>query len=165
MPDLTCERLRELLHYNPRTGVFKWRVDGYRKTKAGDVAGCFSHGYWQIGIQYRGYRAHRLAWLYMTGEWPPAQIDHKDRDRANNKWTNLRLATNVQNARNTLLRSHNTSGVTGVSWREDKQRWRARIHVEGREHVLGSFMTRREATIARRAAEKKHFGTFAPRIK
>src|SRR5260370_40019772 len=96
--ELTQERLHSLLDYDPDSGVFRWKCScdhGRRgRRSAGDVAGGWAGGrnsaYWMIGIDYRRYLAHRLAWFYVHGEWPPHQIDHIDLDKTNNTLVNLR---------------------------------------------------------------------------
>jgi hypothetical protein len=159
---LTAKLLRKLLHYDPDTGIFLWKEGLYQSVKVGSVAGTFSHGYWQIGIDYKKYRAHRLAWLYMTGSWPKRNIDHKDKNRAHNAWSNLREATHSQNSINMKPRVDSMSGKTGVSWRPQRGTWRARINVNGVELTLGHYRDFDEAKAAREAAEVKFFGEFAP---
>jgi len=105
--------------------------------------------------------AHRLAWLYMTGSWPNSDIDHEDRDRSNNAWRNLRLATKQQNARNRTITSNNTSGVKGVSWDKEKQRFQARLGCSGKNIHVGYFSTLAEAATARHAAATEAYGEFA----
>src|ERR1700761_6742388 len=111
MAIITHAELLRILHYEPVTGEFRWRVKHSRKVIAGRVAGHPSKtlGYMMIGINGRVYYAHRLAWFYMTGLWP-SQVDHRDGDRLNNKWENLRLATHGQNVLNAKRAKNNTSG-------------------------------------------------------
>jgi hypothetical protein len=97
---LTAERLRELLDYDPETGRFIWRKDHptAKHIKAGSVAGTKNgRGYWVIGVAGAKYVAHRLAWLYVTGEWPAHLVDHENGDRLDNRFANLREATDSQN--------------------------------------------------------------------
>jgi hypothetical protein len=88
MTELTAERLRELLNYDPDTGVFTWRVRPVHSHRVGDIAGSVrtTRGYRLIGVAGRVYKAHRLAWLYMMGEWPKDQIDHINRDPSDNRF-------------------------------------------------------------------------------
>src|SRR4051812_10516942 len=111
---LTQERLKELLSYDPLTGVFLWLEDRGGK-RAGDVAGCEKRVYTLISVDDQIYRAHHLAWLYMTGEWPDPFVDHRDLNKHNNIWTNLREATKSQNQANIGLIKSNKSGFKGVS--------------------------------------------------
>ena len=92
---LTLERLKTLLHYDPETGLWTWRVNKGR-VKAGSIAGCSTRGYWVLRVDQHNYLSHILAWFYMTGEWPEHEVDHRDLDKGNNHWDNLRPATDVQ---------------------------------------------------------------------
>jgi hypothetical protein len=142
---LTAQRLRALLNYDTETGVFTWRVSRGHIAK-GSVAGNINgDGYWQIGVNYSRYQAHRLAWLYMTGEWPINEIDHKNRVRDDNKWSNLREATSSQNHRNARAL---TSGLKGTHFDKQSNRWRAFIHQNGKQRYLGNFATAAEAHAA-----------------
>jgi len=155
---LTVERLRERLRYDPETGIFIWKyASGQGRRAEGTKAGHTSKesGYVLLWVDDRLYRAHRLAWLYVTGEWPPKLLDHRDRNRSNNRWANLRLANDKQNSENASLRSDNTSGSRGI--RFDRNRWVARIYHEGREIYLGRFERRTDAEMARVCAERKYF--------
>lgn len=98
---LTQARLQELMTYDPETGIFT-RIKPAGPKKAGSTVGWLDvdHGYMRCSVDHVIYQQHRLAWLYMTGEWPPAQIDHIDRNRSNNRWSNLRCVTSQQNAFN-----------------------------------------------------------------
>jgi hypothetical protein len=102
---LTQQRLHELLHYDPSTGAFTWRVAPNRRIIAGSVAGVTeTNGYRRIRIDGRQYGAHRLAWLYMHGEFPPNDIDHINRTRDDNRSTNLRAVTRKENMTNVAPR-------------------------------------------------------------
>jgi hypothetical protein len=153
---LTAECLRELLHYDPETGVFTRRV-----RDAGKAAGWLNYdGYPLIWLGRRHYRAHRLAWLYMTGEWPKRQIDHIDGHRANNRWLNLREATQTMNNMNSRLSVANSSGFKGVSWRKSRHKWVAHIRINKKLTYLGSFDSPEEAFIEYCFAGWRHFGDF-----
>jgi hypothetical protein len=160
---LTRARLRELLHYDPKTGQFRWRKrrgNGARRAPSADhlhpQQGCRL-----ISIDRRAYRAHQLAWFYMTGRWGRPTIDHRDRDATNNRWSNLRRATASQNNANRRRPLHNTSGHKGVSPCRQTGKWRAMIGSNGKTIHLGRFATRRPAHAAYLAAARKLFGEFA----
>ncbi len=140
-----------MLHYDSDTGIFTWAISLGAK-KAGTVAGALSLGYINIGIDNKDYGAHRLAFLYMLGKFPKHQVDHKDHNRSNNTWSNLRAVTHGENARNTSKRSDNTSGVTGVSWDKTRGKWTARIKVDGKYKYLGRFIEFNDAVSARISA-------------
>jgi hypothetical protein len=135
--ELTQEQLKEILHYDPETGIFRWRKSVASCVKPWDVAGTKGDkGYIKIHINKKLYRAHRLAWIYMIGEWPKYEIDHEDRVRSNNSWSNLRDATHKQNMENTSIAKNNTSGFRGVSWDKRKQKWNAYTkHNKKRIHI------------------------------
>lgn len=158
---LTAERLRALLHYDPETGIFTRRVS-LKGVNAGEVAGCLhqASGYIYIGVDGGKYRAHRLAWLYMAGEWP-VEVDHKNRKRADNRWPNLREATRSQNNANGNLRVDNTSGQKGVNWVRRANSWRAYVTIGGQQKHLGYFKDFNSAVEARKSAAEHHFGEFA----
>ena len=157
---LTHERLVELLDYDPLTGLFVWKVHRCGKAKVGSIAGTIVKGYVLITVDGVRYQAHRLAWFWMTGEWPARILDHEDRVRSNNKWSNIRGASYSQNRQNSGVMSNNTSGVKDVHWHSSKQRWRALITVNYRDVWLGNFRKKEDAIAARRAAEMKYFGEF-----
>jgi hypothetical protein len=160
-PRLTRARLRELLRYNQRTGEFRWRKESPHVDK-GQLAGCLDRErYWVIWIGRRHYPAHQLAWLYMMGAWGRPTIDHRDGNPANNRWSNLRLATPSQNNTNRRRPRHNTSGFKGVSFDSRAGKWKATICKEGRTMCLGSFLTPQAAHRAYVKAARKVFGEFA----
>ena len=155
---LTAEYLRSILNYDPETGIFTRKVGSANQVKAGDVAGSInSGGYLQIKVQSRLYRAHRLAWLYVYGTWPEGQLDHINRNRSDNRISNLREVSNKQNMQNAGKRSDNTSGHPGVSWHKQRAKWQVGIvHNQKRVH-LGYFSILEEALSARKAAEKLYW--------
>jgi hypothetical protein len=166
--ELTAERLRALLHYSPRTGVFRWRVTNGGRAVAESIAGTVNTadhssggGYRYIGVDGRHYLAHRLAWLYMTGEWPAAQIDHKNLVRDDNRWRNLREATQSENGANARGYRNGRSGLKGAYFHKRAGRWVSCIQREGTYHYLGLFDTAEEAHAAYCKAAKRLFGEFA----
>lgn len=180
MARLTQKHLRKRLHYVAETGMFTWRprrITGIYATHykiwnvryAGASAGHInktsneSLKYLEIGLDYRIYKAHRLAFLYMTGKLPPENIsvDHIDGDGLNNRWANLRLATCSQNCGNARLPKNNTSGFKGVSYVKAICRYHAYITVNRRRTNLGFFDTPEEAAAAYKTAAQKHFGEFS----
>ena len=153
---ITQSELKKLLHYNPETGVFTWlkRKQGARKSCiAGANHNC---GYISIGINGKRYLSHRLAWLYMTGEWPKDQIDHINHIRNDNRIANLREATNQQNLKNTRISSRNTSGVNGVHWYKGRNKWQVYVKVNQKVKHLGYFTDKFEAICARMSANNKY---------
>ena len=142
--DFTVGRLRELLHYNARTGLFTWLAkSGFGSSAcAGVVAGGEDTpgGYIRIGVMGKRYMAHRLAWLYATDAWPTEEIDHINGVRGDNRWINLRAATKNENQQNQRrAQANNQSGFLGVS--PKKNRWQANINTNGKRHYVGSFET------------------------
>ena len=136
---MEIEALRSALSYDPVTGQFVWRT-GHR---AGREAGRINRrrGYRYIGLGGRCYMAHRLAWFYVHGRWPVADIDHINRDRTDNRLANLREATRTENLRNTGCHRDNPTGRKGVSYDRARNRWAARIFLNGRTVHLGRFAT------------------------
>lgn len=160
--ELTVDRLREVLFYEPATGQFFWRVHGKGyggKRSPGDLAGSNRSGYIQIGIDGVTYVASRLAWLYTHGSWPSRYIDHKDGNSLNNALSNLREATPSQNTMNAKMSSSNTSGVKGVQW--DRNAWKAVIGVGGKMRHLGRFARFEDAVAARKKAQVELHGEFS----
>lgn len=154
---LTQERLKEILHYCPETGVFTWLKNGPNAIKPGCRAGWITAGgYVHIGIDKKHYRSHRLAFLYMDGAFPSDQVDHVDHNRINNKWANLRQVTRQENCRNISMTSKNTSGHTGVYWLSRDKKWEAKMGVSGKTLHLGKFTNIEDAISARAEANRIH---------
>lgn len=159
---ISAEEARQLLDYNPETGVFTWRVQRRGTARVGSIAGRVdSGGYIQIAIYGRRYQAHRLAWMIVHGAWPEKHIDHINGKRRDNRLCNLRLATQSENLCNTKRRSDNTSGVKGVSWHNASKKWRARIAIYRQTKILGYFATPEEAHAAYCNAARELHGEFA----
>lgn len=158
---ISHEHLKQRLLYIPETGEWFWKLSYSVKVKPGDKAGGVQKdGYYQIRIDDILYQGHRLAWFYMTGEWPH-EIDHKDRNRSNNIWTNLRLVTRSQNNANLGKRKDNSSGFRGVSWSERDGYFHCYINKEGKRTNIGYFQCPVEAAKAYDAKAKEIFGEFA----
>ena len=148
---LDAQRLREILHYDADTGLFTWKVMLAHRRKPGSVAGSRSHGYIDIGIDNRSYRAHHLAWLYVTGEWPSSFIDHRDGNRSNNAFGNLREASNQKNSQNRhwVSKRKTTTEYLGVTWHKQRQCWMAQIRTkDGRNLNLGLYDDDYQAHVA-----------------
>lgn len=161
MPLITQDFLKSILFYQPESGLFFWKV-GSPQRKEGGIAGkVSSSGYINISIKNKMYRAHRLAWVYMTGEQPPASIDHINRDRSDNRWANLRKASVPENQWNIGKKSHNKSGVKGVHWSTRDKVWKAACRVNGVFHHVGSFRSLDAAAVAVQEFRAKHHGEFA----
>ena len=155
---LTQEKLKELLDYDPETGIFTNKIDRGRRAKKGNVAGIFhvSTGYWHIKIDNKIYKAHRLAFLYMEGYLPENCVDHIDRNKINNKWDNLREVSISCNNKNCNLRKDNNSGITGVSWYKKYNKWQSVIKTPKQQINLGCFDNLIDAAKARWEAEIKY---------
>jgi hypothetical protein len=156
---ITLNKLKEELEYNPVTGHFT-RLKSHRTVKAGDIAGCVSQKsnhpkcYIKISVLGRYYKAHRLAWFYMTGSWPTGEIDHINQNSLDNSWENLRVVSHAVNGKNQKKYINNTSGHTGVSQRPSGK-WRARIYHKGVHINLGHYTTYEEAVESRKKAAKE----------
>lgn len=151
---LTIERLKEVLHYDPLTGIFIWIV-ARKKIRVGDVAGCTnSDGYRQIGIDGKLYYAHRLAWLYEKGYFPEHGLDHRDRVPGHDWISNLREASQQCNLINIGNPKDNTSGIKGVRFNKRDKKWVARIVVNQKQFHLGSYKLFDNAVCARLAVEQ-----------
>lgn len=148
---ITQERLKELLHYDPNTGVFTWATKASRNVVVGRVAGSSSEGsYHVVRLDKQRFQAHRLAFLYMTGEWPEHDVDHINGVRTDNRWANLRditRATNIQNQR----AAHSDSAVEflGVYYNKARRKFVAQIKPQGQANkYIGGFDTAEEAHAA-----------------
>lgn len=156
-----AERVRELLDYNPSTGEFTWKIP-HGRSGAGQLAGS-PNGEGYIGIKIDGklYAAHRLAWLHVTGSFPRHLVDHINGIRTDNRFANLRQATNSQNQANAKRPVTNTSGFKGVSFIKRANKWQASIRFEGRQISLGRHRTPEAAHQAYLDAATRYHGEFA----
>lgn len=146
MSELNSTRLKEILEYNPDTGVFTWLKNMGRRIKAGQTTGCLHQaGYVQIGIERKIYLAHRLAWLYVYETWPKESIDHINNIRSDNRILNLREANQAENCQN-LKKSRGASGFLGVTIDSARgNRWKSSIKTNGKNYHLGWFKTAEQA--------------------
>lgn len=160
---MNSEKLKELLHYDPETGVFIWKVNRGGKAQAGTIAGrTDGHGYRQICVCSTMYMAHRLAWLYVYGVLPKQQIDHINGIPDDNRIRNLREATQLENNQNNIKYSNNKSGYLGVCLY--KQKWMAQIQTNGKKKYLGLFNSKEEAyAVYLKAKEALHEFQPVPR--
>ena len=145
------------LNYDKETGVFTWKHDGTRGVKAGHVAGSrMTSGYIALSVSGKKALGHRIAWLFANGEFAQGNIDHINRDKSDNRISNLRLATPEQNAQNRLKNCKNTSGYKGVTWHKRDERWQAAITIKGKVFHLGYYKNPEQASVAYIEASKKH---------
>ena len=150
---ISQKKLKEILYYNPETGEFVWkkRRGGRKLSRAGGVQ---KSGYHTICIDYKSYQSHQLAWLYVHGYFPENDIDHRDKNPSNNIMSNLREISRPCNIRNSLISKNNSSGVTGVSFDESRNKWAACISVNYKTIHLGRYKDFDEAVCYRLAAEQ-----------
>ena len=156
--ELTHERLLEVLSYDPNTGLFRWNTQMSSRACVGDVAGNVNEltGYRIIGVDKVSYPAQRLAYLYMTGSYPPMHMDHINRKRDDNRWVNLRPVSPTENHRNRSKHKSCTSGFTGVYWNKQSNKWHAQIRVNYKTVSLGMHESMLDACAARFRANKKY---------
>ena len=159
--DLTADFVRSILDYDPATGVFRWKVPGPGR-RPDLIAGYINkanRGYVEIGIDGRTYYAHRLAWLIMTGEWPPHFVDHRFFDRSDNRWDTLRHATPSESQFNRRKQSNNTSGFKGVH--KFRNKWMASIGHNRHTEYIGVFHDPVDAARAYDKRARELFGDYA----
>lgn len=153
-PTPSQERLRELLHYDPFTGVMTWINHPNRTDLNGKVCGApRKGGYLCCSVDGHKYTIHRLAYKWMTGEEPDI-IDHINGVPGDNRWRNLKSVSAQGNCQNAGLMRNNKSGEAGVFYHEKQDRYHANVRIGGKSHHLGSFKTIDEAIAARKAANK-----------
>ena len=161
---ITHAELLRSLSYDWNSGVFTWLVVRRKRggfTHVGEVAGSAdSRGYLKVCLDGTSYYLHRLAIFYLTKRWPRNQVDHRNGRVSDNRYSNLRDATAVENGRNRKTGSNSTSGVVGVFFMKTTSLWRAHIKLEKRRLHLGDFLSKDAAIAARRRAEVVHFGAF-----
>ena len=165
-PELTYGMLRDLLTYDPPTGVLRWVTRPANNVWRGDVAGTVTkRGYRMVRILGVNWLAHRLAWFWMTGRWPTEDIDHINGIKSDNRWCNLREATRAQNIVNRPPGKNNTSGSRGVSFYRPSKKWRAQLSNGTANRYIGTFNTKEDAERAYNAAAKAVYGEFVYAVK
>ncbi|HVM93474.1 MAG TPA: HNH endonuclease [Terriglobales bacterium] len=154
---LTLERLKELMHYDPETGLFHRLVKTSNNANMDAPAGVLdSHGYLECSIDGKRYRLHRLAVFYMTGVWPENDVDHRNTIRTDNRFENLRDVTRVVNMQNKRRpSSNNKTGFVGVYLHKQLGRFTAQIRANGKNTHLGMFDTPEQAHAAYLDAKRK----------
>ena len=157
---LTAKEARRIWRYEPLTGKFYWRVKVTDKTVIDNIAGsAATNGYWQLKYQGYGYRAARVAWLIMTGEWPHPQVDHINGNRRDDRFSNLRESTQQQNMQNRAVQGHNKSGLKGV-WSRPNGKYAAYISLGDRMKYLGEYSKASDAKAAYDSAALRLHGEF-----
>ena len=163
----TAAEARARFYYNPETGLLQRKIylgkHGRTVTRnAGEITGApTANGYLQVSFGGRPHLVHRVAYLWMTGRWPQKHMDHVNGDRSDNRWINLRLATQSQNSANRAGAAANVSGYKGVSFCATTGQWRARIKFKGKQTCLGRYSTPEAAHFAYATAAKRVHGRFA----
>ncbi|ABS12939.1 HNH endonuclease [Brucella anthropi] len=168
--ELSAEQIRELMHYDPKTGICLWKIrdskwfegnsrdaewccNAWNKRYAGTKIGRLSKGYIEARILGKMYGMHRVIWLYMTGKWP-LLVDHINGNPSDNRWKNLRETDQATNNKNLRQRSDNKSGATGVYFQKSTGKWQSKIKSSGVDYHLGAYQKREDAILARKVAEK-----------
>ena len=158
---ITQDELKEILHYNPDTGIFIWIKPNSFRMKIGDEAGWLTKKeYMRVTIKYKCYLLHRLAWLYMFGNFPKNLLDHINGVRNENRICNLREASESQNIFNSKPRKDNATGFKGVYFDKNKSKYHARCQINKKGHSLGYFETAELANEAYCNFAKIHHGEF-----
>jgi hypothetical protein len=165
---VSADQVRALLNYDPETGVFTWRPrenpsqSNWNERWSGKRAGTkSSFGYRDICLNSAVYKEHRLAFLWMTGRWPEADIDHVDMNRDNNAWLNLREASRSQNHGNRKVRRDSATGVKGVYYDKKLNKYVAYIKLTGGKKHLGCFVNQSDAAAEYAKNARSLFGDFA----
>ena len=145
---ISHERLASLLSYDPRTGLFTWKVNKTSRVRAGDTAGSlYNNGYIVLQIDGKDYGAHRLAWFYVTGEWPAAVVDHRNCIKTDNRFDNLRSVSRKANSQNQreVHADKKSCKLLGATWDKRWSNWKAQLTFNKKTIYLGRFKTAEEA--------------------
>jgi HNH endonuclease/AP2 domain len=162
-PIITQEELKSQLHYDIDSGLFtRISIIPFSHAKVGDISNCIdkSTGYARVMVNHKIYQAHRLAWLYMTGEMPKEQVDHINCIKFDNRWFNLRLATNAENHKNRKKQINNKSGYKGVSLKKASNKYIAQATLNGKKIHIGTFDNAEQASEAYQLFAKQNHGNF-----
>lgn len=167
--EITQERLKKVLDYNQNTGVFTWKINTGPRSVVANRAGSYdAKGYITISIDAKVRKAHRLAWLYIHGDFPQGIrpfIDHINGKPDDNRIVNLRVSSGVENSRNRFKTSTNETGFKGVSWDKNNRgnkKFKAQIRnpITGRNENLGRYVTPKEASVVYETKSKEYYGDF-----
>ena len=162
MNTIPVSMLRQIFNCDPVIGVVYWKI-ARKNVMAGDIAGhlCKSTGYEKITFNRRGFKSHRVIWALVHGEWPELEVDHINGDRSDNKISNLRLASHVENIRNMKTRKNKKCVLKGVTpYKNQTNKFVAQIRIDGKQQKLGVFSTEQEAHNAYCDVAAKFFGRF-----
>ena len=157
---ITQKELKEILYYNQDTGEFFWKISPRYDVNVGDKAGYNHNGYTRLTIKCKKYLTHRLAWLYVYGEFPTGDIDHIDNNRNNCKINNLRIANKSNNVHNRKIQANNTSGVKGVLWSKAAKKWMVRVGINNDRMYFGVWEDLEFAELVAQEARAKYHGEF-----
>lgn len=150
---LTHDRLKEVIHYSPITGIFYWRISSKGTKQYDTVGSVHSAGYLEAQIDKNRVYLHRVAIFYCTGKWPEYEVDHINHVPHDNRWLNLRCTDHVGNTKNCSISKNNVSGICGVYWSNQINKWIANIHVNHKTFYLGCSADKETATQLRKDAE------------
>lgn len=156
---LTQEYLKSILDYNKETGEFFWKINK-GKCKKGDKITTKRHGYICVGIDYKTYDIHRLAWIYEYG-YNPKEIDHINNIKDDNRIANLRECTRIQNCQNRVDTKNKSSGIRNVHWHKLSGKWQVRIQHNKKRICIGLFDDLELAELVAIEARAKYHGDFA----
>jgi hypothetical protein len=155
------DKLISWFSYNPDTGLFYRKVQAHYRWKVGDLAGSQkSVGYIQLWVDGKSVYAHRAAYVFMRGDWPPTGVDHINGDKKDNRWSNLRLATCSENGMNAKQKL-GASGIRGVVFCPSARKYRAQIYIRRKRKTIGYFDNIADAQEARKRAEDELHEEFA----
>lgn len=149
-----------LFEYHPDTGSLRWKTKKGRANIGDEVGWITIKGYREAKVNQVQYKVHRIIFMMMTGHWPDGEIDHKNGNKTDNSWINLRLCTHLENMHNQKMHSDNTSGITGVSWHKRIKKWQASIRHDNRTIHVGYFNSIEEARRARNEKEQTLWNGF-----